>query len=68
MHRARWMCSRPSVAPGHWRTTFWVTGLAHSITGGSAYESGPWRAVQRAAWEALNKDGSEIVHRPFISE
>ena len=30
-----------------------VTGMAHSIVKGSAYEPTPWRAVQRAAWEAL---------------
>jgi acyl dehydratase len=34
---------------------FHVTGMAHSITGGSAYEPTPWRAVQRAGWQALNK-------------
>jgi hypothetical protein len=28
---------------GDWRVTFRVTGLAHSITGGSAWESTPWR-------------------------
>jgi len=30
-----------------------MTGQAHSIVGGSAWEPTPWRAVQRAAWEAL---------------
>jgi hypothetical protein len=39
----------------NWRATFFVTGMAHSIVKGSAYESTPWRAVQRAAWEALNR-------------
>jgi hypothetical protein len=37
----------------HWRATFYVTGQAHSIVGGSAWEPTPWRAVQRAAWAAL---------------
>jgi hypothetical protein len=32
-----------------------VTGMPHSIVKGSAYEPTPWRAVQRAAWEALNR-------------
>jgi hypothetical protein len=27
----------------------YVTGMAHSIVGGSAWEPTPWRAVQRAA-------------------
>jgi hypothetical protein len=34
---------------GHWRATFYVTGIAHSIVGGSAWERTPWRAVHRAA-------------------
>jgi hypothetical protein len=38
----------------NWRATFFVTGMAHSIVKGSAYERTPWRAVQRAAW-ALNR-------------
>ena len=38
----------------HWRATYYVTGMARSIVGGSAQEPTPWRAVQRAAWEALN--------------
>ena len=37
----------------NWRATFFVTGMAHSIVNGSPYEATPWRAVQRAAWEAL---------------
>jgi hypothetical protein len=36
-----------------WRATFYVTGAAHSIVSGSAWEPTPWRAVQRAAWVAL---------------
>jgi hypothetical protein len=38
-----------------WRATFYVTGMEHSPTGatGSAFESTPWLAVQRAAWETL---------------
>jgi hypothetical protein len=30
-------------------------GMAHSIVSGSAWEPTPWRAVQRAAWETLDK-------------
>ena len=38
-----------------WRATFYVSGMEHSPTGatGTAWESTPWRAVQRAAREAL---------------
>jgi hypothetical protein len=42
-----------STATANWRARFFVTGAAHSIVGGSAWEPTPWRAVQRAAWEAL---------------
>ena len=39
------------------RATFYMTGMEHSLTSatGSAWEPTPWRAVQRAAWEALKK-------------
>jgi hypothetical protein len=30
-------------------------GIAHSIVGGTAWEPTPWRAVQRAAWEAITR-------------
>ena len=36
-----------------WRANFYPAGIAHSVVIGSAWESTPWRAVQRAAWEAL---------------
>ena len=40
-----------------WRATFYTTGMEHSITSatGSAWEATPWRAVQRAAWDALSR-------------
>ena len=44
-----------------WRATFYATGMEHSQTSatGTAWERTPWRATQRAAWEALNKaDGA----------
>ena len=36
-----------------WRATFYVTGPAHSIVGGSAWEPTAWPAVQRAGWTAI---------------
>ena len=36
-----------------WQATFSPAGRAHSVVSGSAWEATPWRAVQRAAWEAL---------------
>jgi hypothetical protein len=38
-----------------WRANFFPAGLAHSIVKGSAWEPTPWRAVQRAPWEALDE-------------
>jgi len=40
-----------------WRATFYTTGMEHSPTNasGTAWERTPWRATQRAAWEALKK-------------
>ena len=46
--------------PGAWRATFYPTGIAHSIVHGTAYEPTPWRAVQRAAWAALN-DPRQVI-------
>ena len=43
----------------HWRATFFVAGQAHSIVGGSVWEPTPWRAVQRAAWDALTNRNNE---------
>jgi hypothetical protein len=40
-----------------WRATFYVSGMEHSLTKfvGSAFESSPWPATQRAALEALRR-------------
>jgi len=40
-----------------WRATFYTTGMEHSPTSatGTGWERTPWRATQRAAWEALTK-------------
>ena len=38
---------------GHWRATFYVTGIAHSVLGGSAWEPRVWPSVRRAGWDAL---------------
>jgi hypothetical protein len=41
--------------PDGWRANFYWTGRAHSVVTGSAWELTPWRAVQRAGWEALTR-------------
>jgi hypothetical protein len=57
MHRAGWDLQLTAYGDGHWRATFWVTGQAHSIAGGSAWERAAWTAVQRAAWAAMTQAG-----------
>jgi hypothetical protein len=40
-----------------WRATFYTTGMEHSPTSatGTGWARTPWRATQRAAWEALKR-------------
>jgi hypothetical protein len=54
MHRAGWDLQLTEYGDGHWRATFYVTGMAHSVVGGSAWEPTPWVATQQAAWMALH--------------
>jgi len=54
----RWsQCAAPRHAERGWRATFYTTGMEHSPVAatGTAGERTPWRATQRAAWEALRK-------------
>jgi len=53
LHRVGYDLDLRQYGDGHWRASFYVTGLAHSILGGSAWEPTVWRAVQRAGWDAL---------------
>jgi hypothetical protein len=52
---------RPPTHPRYdergWRATFYTTGMEHSPTSatGTGWERTPWRAMQRAGWEALKK-------------
>jgi hypothetical protein len=48
LHRIGYDLDLRQRGDGHWRATFYVTGIAHSILGGSAWEPTVWRAVQRA--------------------
>jgi hypothetical protein len=54
LHRQGYDLQLTQYGDANWRATFYVTGAAHSIVGGSAWEPTPWRAVQRAAWAALD--------------
>ena len=39
-----------------WRATFYTTGMEHSPTSATGtWERTPWRATQRAAWDALRR-------------
>lgn len=53
LHRIGYDLDLRQYGDGHWRATFYVTGLAHSILGGSAWEPTVWRAVQLAGWDAI---------------
>jgi hypothetical protein len=55
LHRVGWDLQLTQYGDGHWRATFYVTGQAHSIVGGSAWEPTPWRAVQIAASTELHR-------------
>jgi hypothetical protein len=55
MTRQGWDLQLTAYAGRDWRATFFPVGIAHSVVGGSAWEPMPWRAVQRAAWEALER-------------
>ena len=50
-----WDVQFTAYATRDWRANFFSVGIAHSIVGGSAWEPTPWRAVQRAAWEAVGR-------------
>ena len=45
LHRQGWDVQLTQYGDGNWRATFYVTGAAHSIVGGSAWEPTPWRAA-----------------------
>jgi hypothetical protein len=55
MHRRGYDVQLTQYAERGWRATFYVTGVEHSATSAtaSAWEPTPWRAVQRAAFDAL---------------
>jgi hypothetical protein len=38
-----------------WRANFYVSGLAHSVVRGTGWAEAPWRAVQRAVWDAMQR-------------
>ena len=53
LHRLGWDLQLTQYGDDTWRATFYVTGQAHSIVGGPAWQPTPWAAVQRAGWAAL---------------
>jgi hypothetical protein len=50
-----WDVQLTAYAARDWRANFLLVGHAHSIVGGSAWEPTQWRAVQRAAWAAVQR-------------
>src|SRR5687768_5880746 len=57
MHRQSYDIEFMQYDERGWRATFYVTGVEHSPTSStaSAWEPTPWRAVQRAALDALTR-------------
>jgi hypothetical protein len=55
LHRQGWDLQLTQYGDGHWRATFYVTGVAHSIVGSSAWEPTAWTAVQKAAGGAVRE-------------
>ena len=55
MHRQGYDIQVTQYDDRGWPATFYVTGMEHSATSStaSAWERTPWRAVQRAAFDAL---------------
>lgn len=47
-----WDVQLTEYGDGHWRATFYVTGMAHFHRRRLGAGPTPWRAVQRAAWAA----------------
>jgi len=64
MHRQGFDLQLTQYDERRWRATFFTTGMEHSLTSaiGTSWERTPWRAVQRAAWEALDRTSSQIFH------
>src|SRR5687767_14978900 len=58
MHRQGYDVQLTQYDERGWRATFYVTGMEHSATRAtaSAWEPTPWRAVCRAAWDALGRE------------
>ena len=57
MHRRGYDLQLTQYDERGWRATFYTTGMEHSPMSaiGTGWEPTPWRAVQRAAWDALTR-------------
>ena len=57
MHRQGYDLQLTQYDERGWRATFYTTGMEHSPVSaiGTSWEKTPWHAVQRAAWDALDR-------------
>jgi hypothetical protein len=56
MHRQGYDLQLTQYDERGWRATFYTMGMEHSPSAtATGWERTPWRATQRAAWEALKK-------------
>jgi hypothetical protein len=53
LHRIGYDLDLRQYGDGRWRASFYVTGFAHSILGGSHGEATAWRAVQRTRRDSM---------------
>ena len=53
LHRAGYDLRLIQQGDEGWHAAFFVTGRIHSIAGGEANAPTPWRAFQRAGWDAI---------------
>ena len=53
LHRSGYDLHLTQYGARRGRAPFYVTGVAHWILGGSAWEPTVWRAIQLAGWNAL---------------
>ena len=49
LHRIGYDLDLRQYGDGHWRATFCVTGRAHSIVGGSAWEATAWESADETS-------------------
>ena len=63
MHRQGYDLQLAQYDERGWRATFYTTGMEHGPVSavGTGWKPTPWRAEQRAAWDALTRLDSKTL-------